>query len=101
MLSSRFRRVLKTKSNSSGNSKAKAITENNALKTRIEAKERLVAHLENKVTHIMIENEETILKLKTEVVLLKNSIDTNDGVTSKKLLEMRERVENENEIANG
>ena len=49
----------------------------------------------------MIENEETILKLKTEVVLLKNSIDTNDGVTSKKLLEMRERVENENKIANG
>ena len=75
--------------------------ENNALKTRIEAKERLVAHLENKVTHIMIENEEAILKLKTEVVLLKNSIDINDGVTSKKLLEMRERVENENKIANG
>lgn len=75
--------------------------ENNALKTRIESKDRLVAHLENKVTQIMIENEETILKLKSEIVLMKNSIDTNNGATSKKLLEMRERVEIENEKANG
>jgi len=60
--------------------------ESSALKTRLEAKDRLVAHLENKVTHIMVENEEIIFKMKSEIVLMKNSIDSNSGATNKKLL---------------
>ena len=48
------------------------LEENSALKTRLESKDRLIAHLENKVTHIMIENENASLKLKSEVILLKN-----------------------------
>lgn len=71
--------------------------ENNAYKNRLESKDRLVAHLENRVTNIMIEHEETILKLKSEIVLLKNQIDTNEDTTTKQLLKMRERVEGENE----
>ena len=77
------------------------VEENRALKLRLESKDRLVAHLENKVTHIMLENEETLLKLKSEIVLLKNQIDTNGESTTKQLLLMRERVETENEKANG
>ena len=77
------------------------VEENRALKLRLESKDRLVAHLENKVTHIMLENEETLLKLKSEIVLLKNQIDTNGESTTKQLLQMRERVETENEKANG
>ena len=77
------------------------LEENNAFKSRLESKDRLVAHLENKVTNIMLENEDTMLKLKSEIVLLKNSIDTNDQTTTKQLLQMRERVEKENETANG
>ena len=46
--------------------------ENSALKIRLESKDRLITHLENKVTHIMLENEEANLKLKSEIVLLKN-----------------------------
>ena len=57
--------------------------ENNAYKSRLESKDRLVAHLENKVTNIMLENEDTILKLKSEIVLLKNQIDTNTLTTNK------------------
>ena len=77
------------------------LEENNAFKSRLESKDRLVAHLENKVTNIMLENEDTMLKLKSEIVLLKNSIDTSDQTTTKQLLQMRERVEKENETANG
>ena len=40
------------------------LEENNAFKSRLESKDRLVAHLENKVTNIMLENEDTMLKLK-------------------------------------
>ena len=49
----------------------------------------------------MLENEETILKLKSDIVLLKNQIDNNGTSTTKQLLQMRERVEDENEKANG
>lgn len=80
----------------------KNITEENiSLKLRIDSKDRQVAHLENRVTNNLLEHEETILKLKSEIVLLKNSINCNDSDTTKQLLKMRERVEAENEKANG
>jgi len=75
--------------------------ENAALKTRLEAKERRVTHLENKVTQILIENEENVLHLKSEIILFKNQIDQNEAQTNKQLLQMRERVEDENVKANG
>lgn len=49
----------------------------------------------------MLENEEASLKLKSEIVLLTNKIDTNDDETTKKLFDMRERVETENQTSNG
>lgn len=58
-------------------------------------------HLENKVTNILVENEESCLKLKSEIVLLKNQIDQNSAMTSKQLQQMRHKVEGENERANG
>jgi len=48
------------------------IDENAALKTRLDSKDRRVTHLENKVTNILIENEETCIKLKSEIVLMRN-----------------------------
>lgn len=38
----------------------------------LESKEKLISHLENKITTTMIEKEEIIIKLKSEIVLLKN-----------------------------
>lgn len=75
--------------------------ENASLKTRLEGKDRRVTHLENKVTTILVENEENMLKLKSEIVLLKNQIDQNSVHTSKQIQQMRERVEHENEKENG
>lgn len=63
--------------------------ENASLKTRLDGKDRRVVHLENKVTNILVENEESCLKLKSEIVLLKNQIDQNGMTTSKQLKQMR------------
>jgi hypothetical protein len=41
-----------------------------ALNFKLEGKDRLVRHLENKVTEVMVEKEESSVKLKSEIVLL-------------------------------
>jgi hypothetical protein len=47
-------------------------TTNKKLESKIEAKERLVTHLEAKVTQVMIDKEEIIVKLKSDIVMLKD-----------------------------
>jgi hypothetical protein len=48
-------------------------------------KERLVSHLENKVTQIIMDNEEQSVKLKSEIVLLQLKLDTAEENLKKKM----------------
>ena len=61
------------------------LKENQTMRTQLESKERLVSHLENKVTQIMLENEETVIKLKSEIITFKNQIEQAEEATRKKL----------------
>ena len=61
------------------------IKENQTMRSQLESKERLVSHLENKVTQIMLENEETVIKLKSEIITFKNQIEQAEEATRKKL----------------
>ena len=47
---------------------------NKKLESKLDAKERLVKHLEEKVTKDMIEKENIIVKLKSDIVLLKSTL---------------------------
>jgi predicted nucleic acid-binding Zn-ribbon protein len=38
----------------------------------------LINHLEGKVTSVMVEKEEIIIKLKSEIVLLKNKLELDE-----------------------
>jgi hypothetical protein len=60
------------------------------LESKLDAKERLVRHLEEKVTKDMIEKENIIVKLKSDIVLLKSNVQQND-------LNFFERLQEENE----
>jgi chromosome segregation ATPase len=71
--------------------------ENNVLKQRLQNKDRLVAHLENKVTQIMLENEEVILKLQSEIVLLKNQVNSNEEQMVKRVAGIKEKLKDETE----
>lgn len=53
-------------------------TTNKKVEAKLEAKERLIAHLEGKVTQVMVEKEEIIVTLKSDIVLLKASINENE-----------------------
>ncbi len=64
-------------------------TTNKKLESKLEAKERLVTHLEAKVTQVMIDKEEIIVKLKSDIVLLKDQIASNDR-------DFQSRLEQEN-----
>ena len=53
-------------------------TTNKKVEAKLEAKERLIGHLEGKVTQVMVEKEEIIVTLKSDIVLLKASINENE-----------------------
>lgn len=44
----------------------------------MESKQNLINHLEGKVTSVMVEKEEIIIKLKSEIVLLKNKLELDE-----------------------
>lgn len=45
----------------------------------------MINHLESKVTSVMVEKEEIIIKLKSEIVLLKNKLELNEEKFQEKL----------------
>ena len=59
------------------------------MESKLDAKERLVRHLEDKVTKDMIDKENIIVKLKSDIVLLKSNLQQND-------LNFSERLQEEN-----
>ncbi len=51
---------------------------NKKLESKLDAKERLVKHLEDKVTKDLIEKEDIIVKLKSDIVLLKGTLSQHE-----------------------
>ena len=58
---------------------------NQKCESKLESKQSLVNHLEDKVTSVMVEKEEIIIKLKSEIVLLKNKLELNEEKFQNKL----------------
>ncbi|CDW76064.1 UNKNOWN [Stylonychia lemnae] len=63
---------------------------NTKIESKLESKEKLISHLEKKITSTMVEKEEIIIKLKSEIVILKNQMGVNDQRFEKRVLEERE-----------
>jgi chromosome segregation ATPase len=51
---------------------------NKKLESKLEAQQRLVTHLQGKITTVMEEKEDIIVHLKSDIVLLRSRIDDND-----------------------
>lgn len=67
----------------------------NALNFKLEGKDRLIRHLENKVTQVMVEKEESSVTLKSEIVLLQNKLDEGQDTMTRKTNKMRSLLTNE------
>ena len=63
---------------------------NQKCESKLESKQNLINHLESKVTSVMVEKEEIIIKLKSEIVLLTNKLELNEEKFQEKL-EMQQR----------
>jgi len=66
---------------------------NKKLESKLDAKERLVKHLEEKVTKDIIEKEDVIVNLKSDIVLLKASIQQNEATFQDRLLEENQKFQ--------
>lgn len=66
---------------------------NKKLESKLDAKERLVKHLEEKVTKDIIEKEDIIVKLKSDIVLLKANIQQNDATFQDRLLQENQKFQ--------
>jgi hypothetical protein len=65
------------------------------MESKLEAKERLITHLETKVTTVMIEKEDIIVKLKSDIVLIRGSLNDHDRNFQIKLANESERFKKE------
>ena len=55
----------------------------------------MINHLESKVTSVMVEKEEIIIKLKSEIVLLSNKLELNEEKFQEKLANQKRKLEYE------
>lgn len=60
-----------------------------------ESKDKVVAHLEANITNLLAEREDNTIKLKAEVVLLQQKLTDSESNVKKRILDMRKKVENE------
>jgi hypothetical protein len=44
------------------------------MQVNIESKDKLIAHLENSISQMLVEREHNVIKLKSEIVLLQNKV---------------------------
>jgi hypothetical protein len=70
----------------------KMVTQIEQLKTKLNGKDRLVRHLETKVTQIMVEKEDSVVKMKSETMLLQNKLDESEMQITRKLNAMRQKL---------
>jgi len=68
--------------------------------TSIESKDRLITHLESNIASLLVEREESIIKLKSEIVLLQTKVNDGEITFKERLLHMRSRVETEEKKKN-
>ena len=66
---------------------------NQKVESKLESKERLIDHLEDKVTKIMLDKEEIIIKLKSEIVLSKNQIEASESTFEQRLAVDKQKLE--------
>lgn len=59
----------------------------------MESKDRLINHLENNVSNMLVDREENAIKLKSEIVLLQTKLNDGEDTFNKRLLSMKSRVE--------
>jgi len=59
----------------------------------LESKDRLINHLENNVSNMLVDREENAIKLKSEIVLLQTKLNDGEDTFNKRLLSMKSRVE--------
>ena len=58
---------------------------NQKCESKLESKQNLVNHLESKVTSVMVEKEDIIIKLKSEIVFLTHKLELNEDKFQEKL----------------
>eukprot|EP00347_Sterkiella_histriomuscorum_P013376 403364949 len=71
---------------------------NTKLESKLESKEKLISHLEKKVTTVMVEKEEIIIKLKSEIVILKNLIEMNEKKFDTRLQTEQEKFQKQLQV---
>ena len=63
------------------------------VESKLESKEKLIEHLEGKLTSIILEKEDIIVKLKSEIVLFKSQLDVNETKFDNKLSQEKQKQE--------
>lgn len=63
-----------------------------------ESKDRLIQHLENSISQMLVEKEHNVIKLKSEIVLLQNKQAESENTYKNKLIQMRQRVEADEKV---
>lgn len=58
-----------------------------------ESKDRLINHLENSISQMLVEKEHNVIKLKSEIVLLQSKQAESENTLKTKLIQMRTRIE--------
>ncbi len=51
-----------------------------------ESKDRLIQHLENSISQMLVEKEHNVIKLKSEIVLLQNKQSESENTYKSKLI---------------
>lgn len=63
------------------------------VESKLESKERLIDHLEDKVNKVMLDKEEIVIKLKSEIVLFKNQIEASESNFEQRLAVDKQKLE--------
>lgn len=63
------------------------------MQVSFENKDRLIAHLEQNISEMLVEREKNVIRLKSEIVLLQNKVTDGEESFKQRLVQMRSRVE--------
>jgi hypothetical protein len=56
-------------------------------------KDRLISHLEQNISEMLVEREKNVIRLKSEIVILQNKVTDGEESFKTRLMQMRARVE--------
>lgn len=66
---------------------------NQKCESKLQSKQQLVNHLEEKVTQVLVGKEEAVVQLKSEIVLLKNQLELNEEKFRQRLEMQQQKLE--------